>query len=154
NCNYPKLQTAGFDIEVDFCKKRGFAPTTDPFNKVTAISINYDWLENALITLVLAPDTLSKEEALEITSKFENTILCENETQLLTMFLELVQPVDILYGWNSEGYDIPYIVNRIITILGKDATKSLCFWNQYPSKRDYDRGFGKSETTYDLIGRV
>ena len=35
----PELQTAFFDIEVDFHKDKGFSPTTDPFNAITAISV-------------------------------------------------------------------------------------------------------------------
>ena len=35
----PGLQTAFFDIEVDWCSKRGFSPVEDPFNAITAISV-------------------------------------------------------------------------------------------------------------------
>ena len=38
----PRLQTAFFDIEVDFDPQRGFSPVSDPFNKITAISIYLD----------------------------------------------------------------------------------------------------------------
>ena len=46
----------------------------------------------------------------EIAKKFENTVLCETEAQLLNTFIHLIQDADILSGWNSEGFDIPYIV--------------------------------------------
>ena len=35
----PKLQTAFFDIEANFDPVKGFAPTNDPFNNITAISV-------------------------------------------------------------------------------------------------------------------
>jgi len=38
----PKLHTCFFDIEVDWDKDRGFSPTDDPFNPVTAISLYLD----------------------------------------------------------------------------------------------------------------
>jgi hypothetical protein len=41
----PKLHTAFFDIEANFDPERGFAPTTDPFNNITAISVYLDWLD-------------------------------------------------------------------------------------------------------------
>ncbi|MFN9903178.1 MAG: hypothetical protein ACK55Z_31280, partial [bacterium] len=71
--NSPKLQTAFFDIEVDFDPEKGFSPTTDPFNPVTAISLYLDWLDQ-LITLCIAPRHMSDETAWEITKKFENTL--------------------------------------------------------------------------------
>ncbi len=37
-------------------------------------------------------------------------MLFEKEKDMLDAFLELVQDADILSGWNSEGYDIPYTV--------------------------------------------
>ena len=42
-CEPPKLHTVFFDIEVDFDPEKGFSPTTDPFNPVTAISMYFDW---------------------------------------------------------------------------------------------------------------
>jgi DNA polymerase elongation subunit (family B) len=54
---------------------------------------------------------------------------------------------------NCEGFDRPYIVNRITKILGKEATRRLCLWNRYPKLRTYER-YGKESVTYDLIGRI
>lgn len=54
---------------------------------------------------------------------------------------------------NSEAYDIPYTVNRIIKVLGKPAAQRLCLWNQMPKAREFDRG-GKSQITYDLVGKI
>ena len=55
----PKLQTAFFDIEVDFHPDKGYAPTTDPFNKITAFSVYLDWLDK-LVTLVLPPKKIGR----------------------------------------------------------------------------------------------
>ena len=44
----------------------------------------------------------------EICPKFDNTVLCETEAQLPNTFLHLIEDADILSGWNSEGFDIPY----------------------------------------------
>ncbi|EPE1232798.1 hypothetical protein ACSGOQ_006075, partial [Escherichia coli] len=39
----PDLNVAFFDIETDFHKKFGYAPPSDPFNRVTAISLYQSW---------------------------------------------------------------------------------------------------------------
>jgi len=46
---------------------------------------------------------------------------CETEAILLKKFLEVLRKVNptIIIGWNSSGYDYPFITNRIIRILDK-----------------------------------
>jgi DNA polymerase elongation subunit (family B) len=148
----PRLHTAIFDIEVDFDPERGYSPTSDPFNRITAISIYLDWMEQ-LITLALPPRHMSWETAQELVQEFDNTVLFEREEDMLKMFLDVISDADVITGWNSEGYDIPYTVNRVARVLSKDDTRRFCLWNQLPKQREFER-FGATQITYDLIGRV
>ncbi len=148
----PKLQTAFFDIEVDFDPERGYSKPEDPFNAITAFSIYLDWLDK-LITLVVPPKTYSWETAQEICNRFENCYLFEKESDMLSTFLDLIEDADILSGWNSEGFDIPYTTMRITRVLSKDDTRRLCLWNQLPKQRMFER-FGAEQLTFDLYGRV
>jgi DNA polymerase elongation subunit (family B) len=148
----PKLHTAFFDIEVDFDPERGFSPVSDPFNPVTAISIYMDWLDQ-IVTLAVPPRHMSMETAQDIASEFSNCFMFEKEADMLKSFLDLIQDADILTGWNSEGYDIPYTVNRICRVLSKDDTRRMCLWNQFPKQRMFER-FGAENETFDLVGRV
>ena len=152
NAEPPKLHTAFFDIEVDFDRERGYSPTDDPFNAVTAISVYLDWLEQ-LVTLVMPPRHMSDETAQELTAEFENCLLFRNEIEMFETFFALIEDADVLTGWNSEGYDIPYCVNRVTRIMSKDDTRKFCLLGQLPKPRTYER-FGKEEQTYDLIGRI
>ena len=148
----PKLQTCFFDIEVDFDPERGFSRPEDPFNAITAISVYLDWMDK-MVTLVTPPKSMSWETAEEIAAKFDNCFLFEREQDLLSSFLDLIDDADILSGWNSEGFDIPYTVMRINRILSKDDTRRFCLWGQLPKQRMFER-FGAENLTFDLIGRV
>ena len=158
----PQLNVALFDIEVDMDPQRGYASPNDPFAAVTAISVALAW-ENRVITLALAPKTykdesgkvvpLTKELAKAICDSFPNTYLCDSEEQLLEAFLEIIEDADVISGWNSTGFDIPYLVNRIELKLSKDHTRKMCLWNLTPRKRVYTK-FGKEHFTYDLMGRI
>jgi len=150
--NSPKLQTAFFDIEVDFHQERGFSPPEDPFNAITAITVYLDWLEQC-ITLAIPPKTLTMEQAKHQVQEFDNTFLFDNEHEMLLAFLDIIQDADILSGWNSEGFDIPYTINRITRVLSKDDTRRFCLWGQLPKKRTFER-YGAEHETYDIIGRV
>jgi len=147
----PKLNVAFFDIEVDFDPERGYSTPDDPFNTITAITVYMDWL-NRLVTLAIPPKSMSIQTAQETVADFDNTFLFEREDNLLEAFLDLIEDADILSGWNSEGYDIPYTVNRITRVLSKDDTRRFCLWGQYPKQRTFER-FGAENITFDLIGR-
>jgi DNA polymerase elongation subunit (family B) len=148
----PKLHTAFFDIETDFDPVRGFSSTEEAFNPITAITVYLDWLDQ-LITLAIPPKSMSMETAREIAAEFDNTFMFEREADLLDSFLHLIDDADVLSGWNSEGYDIPYTVNRVTRILSKDDTRRFCLWGQMPKARTFER-FGKESLTFDLVGRV
>jgi len=148
----PRLHTCFFDIEADFDLERGYAPTDDPFNRVTAITLYLDWLDQ-IITLALPPSSMTMETANDLTKEFENCLLFESEVEMFEMFFALIEDADVITGWNSEVYDIPYCVNRVTRIMSKDDTRKFCLLDQLPRMRKYER-FGKEETTYDLVGRI
>ena len=89
---------------------------------------------------------MTKETAQDIVSRFENTLIFDNETDMFETFFQLIEDADVLTGWNSEGYDIPYMVNRVTRVMSKDDTRKFCLLGQLPKPREYER-FGKSETT-------
>ena len=152
NVDAPKLNVCFFDIETDFDPERGFADPSDPFMPITAITVHLQWLDS-LVTFALPPKGLTMEQAKKEVEEFPNTYLYEKEGDMLEAFLDIIQDADILTGWNSEGYDIPYTVNRVSRVLSKDDTRRFCLWKQLPKKREYEK-YGKKAETYDLIGRV
>ena len=152
NAPSPEQHVGFFDIEVDFDPLRGFSSPDDAFSPITAISVYLAWMQRNF-TMVIKPKGMSQETAEEIVAKFEDTVLCESEKELLEIFLDLIDDVDILSGWNSEGFDIPYIHNRIVQVLGKEETRRLCLWGKFPKRREYE-AYGRETITYDLVGRI
>ena len=152
NQDAPKLNIAFFDIETDFDPERGFADPADPFMPITSISVYLQWLET-MVCLAVPPKTLTMEQAEKELEGIDNVMLFEKESEMIDTFLTLIEDADILSGWNSEGYDIPYTVNRTSRVLSKDDTRRFCLWGQLPKKREYEK-YGKSAVTFDLIGRV
>ena len=152
NIDAPKLNVAFFDIEVDFDPERGYASPDDAFMPITAIAVYLQWMKT-MVCLAIPPKTLSMAEAEKQVEEFPNTMLFDNEADMLDTFLDLIQDADVLSGWNSEGFDIPYTVNRVTKALSKEDTRRFCLWNQFPKKREYEK-YGKAAVTYDFIGRV
>jgi DNA polymerase elongation subunit (family B) len=152
NQDAPKLNICFFDIEVDFDPERGYSTPEDAFMPITAITVYLKWMSK-LITLAMPPKGMKMEDAVKLVSDIPDTHLFDNEADMLETFLDLIQEADIISGWNSEGYDVPYTVNRVTRVLSKEDTKRFCLWGQLPKKREYEK-YGKSAVTYDFHGRV
>ena len=148
----PKLNVAFFDIETDFDKNTGFAEPDDPFNSIIAVAVHLAWLDQT-VCLALKPSSLSDDQAAKIVSEFDNVVLMKDEMELIDTFILLIEDADILSGWNSEGYDIPYMVNRIAKLQNFAYTSKLCLWDVRPKKRTFLM-YGKEQETYDLTGRI
>lgn len=146
------LQVAFFDIETSFDKELGWSEASEANNYITSISVHLQWIDE-IICLAVPPITLTPDEAQAIADKVGNVILFKKESEMLSAFIDVIEDADVLSGWNSEAYDIPYVVNRIKKVLGKQETRRLCLWDQEPKVREFERG-GKTQPTYDLIGRV
>lgn len=78
---------------------------------------------------------------------------CKNERDLFIKFIEYIEDdyPDVLSGWNSEFFDIPYIINRCEKILGEEHVKRLSptgniFYREILGK------FGKQQKRYYIEG--
>ena len=54
-------------------------------------------------------------------------IPCRDEGELLAKFLEIFRDIDpdIIVGWNSDYFDIPYLYYRMCNVLGQDFARHL-----------------------------
>ena len=77
---------------------------------------------------------------------------CESEIHLFKEFLifwENHQP-DIITGWNTEFFDIPYLCNRIIKLFGEDELKRLSPWGSVQEREVFK--MGRKHQTYNIQG--
>ena len=79
---------------------------------------------------------------------------CRDEASLLNKFLdfwgsESACP-DVVTGWNTRFFDIPYLVNRTAKILGVESIKRFSPWGMVDYRQITRRG--KPEDTYDIKG--
>jgi len=79
---------------------------------------------------------------------------CDNEADLLIKFItHWSQPSnvpDVVTGWNTRFFDIPYLVNRIHKLIGEAYVKRLSPWGMI-DRQDITK-MGRTQTSYDLKG--
>lgn len=80
-------------------------------------------------------------------------IKCKDEYTLCKKFIELwsMNTPDVITGWNTKFFDIPYLVNRFRKILGNDEAKKLSPWN-YITERRTVMGNGREAVIYTMEG--
>jgi len=79
-------------------------------------------------------------------------IECESEIHLLKEFLAFWERhlPDVITGWNTEFFDIPYICNRIIKLFGEDELKRLSPWGSVQAREVFK--MGRNHQTYNIQG--
>lgn len=111
-----------FDIETEM----GDALTEEYIKsapkKVTSIAW-YDKQIDEWGILILDP----KKQINYTKNENKEIIPCNTEEELLMKFLEKIREIDpdILVGWNSDYFDIPYLYYRMANTLGEDVARYL-----------------------------
>lgn len=77
---------------------------------------------------------------------------CRNEHDLCKRFLEdwQLNTPDIITGWNTRFFDIPYLINRFTKILGESEMKALSPWGYITERKMVVRG--REMIEYDIYG--
>jgi len=80
---------------------------------------------------------------------------CKNEVELLSKFLEFWSDPrytpDVITGWNTRFFDIPYIVNRMAKVLGIHEINKLSPW-QLPLEHRKIVRRGSENDVYEIPG--
>ena len=82
----------------------------------------------------------------------EHYIKCKDEWTLCKKFLQHWghNTPDVLTGWNTKFFDIPYLINRFRKILGEDETKLLSPWKYIGERKTVING--RQMIAYDIMG--
>ena len=143
------INVCSIDIEVE--SDDGFPYPEDALKPINAICVKNN-VDNIYHVWGLGKYSVSESEHGD-KIKISYTE-CASERELLTNYLnwwsrEENYP-DVVTGWNSRLFDIPYIVNRIGRVFGEDTAKQLSPWGLVQYKQIAIKG--KQMDTYDISG--
>ena len=113
-------RTMFFDIEVEVTE--GFPDVQKAQNPITSIAL-YDCTTETYFTYCFDP-----HKRIEDYTKGDEVVeFYETEYEMLNKFFQKyleIRPT-ILSGWNSEFFDIPYLYNRAVRVLGPELANLL-----------------------------
>ncbi len=135
-----KINIAVIDIEVG--SENGFPDPYKANEPITAIAVK----------------TLDGDMKVYGCGNFNNSrddvtyIKCRDEYDLCKRFLEdwKYDTPDIITGWNTRFFDIPYLVNRFVKILGEDEMKNLSPWGIVQERKTNIKG--RELISYEIYG--
>jgi DNA polymerase elongation subunit (family B) len=155
NKSTTNLNVAFYDIEIDYDKTRGMPDIyNEPYAPINAISL-YSVHTGKMLVLAVPPDKNFKmkhvsKEVLQLAE----IRLFYTEKELLLSFIDELEDVDILSGWNSEGFDDIYIYQRLKMVCGEEIVNKLSFDKaRKPYLKDKQDTLGKVNPVLVTSGR-
>ena len=137
--NFSDLKVAFLDIETE-CEN-GFPDPNRAEEKIIVITI---YCEGLYHTFALGKAVSPQKNA--------KVYEYDNEQEMLHAFIEFwkSEDYDIVTGWNTSLFDIPYLVNRIGNTMGEDAVRKLSPWGNVKTKNISMKG--KQYEVFDIVG--
>jgi DNA polymerase elongation subunit (family B) len=114
-----------FDIEVEVTD--GFPDIKKANNTITSIGFNNPITDKYFCYVLDVNDKLNLGESRKKINSDETIVSFADEYDLLNAFFKTYMEIrpTILTGWNVEFFDIPYLYNRAVHVVGKNVADLL-----------------------------
>ena len=148
----PDQVNVGFyDIEV-MKTEDGYSDAADANNPINAIAYRNNQEDKYYLWYLKEWDR--SKSSLDLTGFEVDAFYCATESNLLsafvTWFSSPVNTPDIITGWNCRFFDTPYVINRVVKVLGEEYAQKLSPWgkvNQRSVKIN-----GRDQQYYEIMG--
>jgi DNA polymerase elongation subunit (family B) len=138
-----KVKIATLDIEV--ASENGFPDVESAAEEVLLITIQ-DYSTKQIRTWGKGPFTNKQKNVIYKGFRTERELLDD----FINWWMIEENTPEVVTGWNSELYDIPYLVRRIDRILGEKLMKRLSPWGLVTERETYI--VGRKHISYDVGG--
>lgn len=136
-----------YSIDIETSSENGFPQVDNPVEEVLLITLQNNFTKDITTFGVGSFTPTVHTEHLNV-----NYIQCDTERALLFKFMDWWKEncPDVITGWNSSLFDIPYLVARTDRLLGDDHKKMYSPFGLV-SRRVINIQ-GREQTTYDVQG--
>ena len=141
NWNVDSILIVTIDIEVR-CEN-GFPNPDEAIEPLLSITIKNHQSKN-IVVWGIGDYKKSKDNVTYVNCKDENELILE-----FMSFWSKHQP-DVITGWNTDFFDVPYLVNRIKKLFGESKMKELSPWGNVSSRKVFKQG--RDQYCYDIMG--
>jgi DNA polymerase elongation subunit (family B) len=141
--NWDMEQIKVFTIDIETATENGFPDIRLANEEVLLITIK-DLQSKRIITFGSKPFVHNRDDLVYIT--------CRDEQHLLKEFMIFWQDnyPDVITGWNTDFFDVPYLIRRIDRELGESFSNKISPWGMINERKTFIKG--NEELHYDIIG--
>ena len=136
-----------FSVDIETTVENGFPDVFNPLEQILLITLQ-DNVTKKIITFGTGPFTQTSE-----TSQYDvDYRQCRDEREMLVRFLDWwsVNTPDVLTGWNTDFFDVPYLISRVERVLDDDYIKMFSPFKLV--RRNVKKIMGREQLTYEIQG--
>ena len=140
---FDKEQIKIFTVDIECTAENGFPDIENPTEELLAITVK-NQSNKQIITWGVGE---FKTDRTDVTY-----IKCNNEKSLIMEFMKfwIKNYPDVITGWNTKFFDIPYLFNRIRNLVDEKVLKRFSPWNLVERETIVVRG--RPQTHYNIFG--
>jgi DNA polymerase elongation subunit (family B) len=132
-----------FTIDIETSTENGFPDIKSANEEILLITVK-ELATKRIITFGSKTYVNPREDVIYVN--------CKDEQALLTQFLEFWSKShpDVITGWNTDFFDMPYLIRRIERELGDGESNKLSPWGYVNERKTFIKG--NEEIHYDIVG--
>jgi DNA polymerase elongation subunit (family B) len=140
---WDKDQIKIFTLDIETTCENGFPDVENPIEELLCITVK-NQSNKQIITWGTGEYKTDRSDV--------TYVQCKNENQLLFEFMKfwIKNYPDVITGWNTKFFDLPYLMNRIKMIAGDKVANKMSPWSLIKSEEIVVRG--RPQTVYTVYG--
>ena len=140
---FDKEQIKIFTVDIECTAENGFPDVENPIEELLAITVK-NQSNKQIITWGTGEFKTDRSDV--------TYIKCKNEKSLIMEFMKfwIKNYPDVITGWNTKFFDIPYLFNRIRNLVDEKVLKRFSPWNLVERETIVVRG--RPQTYYAIFG--
>ncbi len=132
-----------FTLDIECGCENGFPDVDNPIEELLCITVK-NQSNKQIISWGVGDFTTDRKDI--------TYIKCKTESHLIMEFMKfwLKNYPDVITGWNTKFFDLPYLMNRIKMVAGEKVASKMSPWNLVHREEIIVRG--RPNTYYSLLG--
>jgi DNA polymerase elongation subunit (family B) len=132
-----------FTLDIETTCENGFPDVENPIEELLCITVK-NQSNKQIITWGTGEFKTDRSDV--------TYIKCKNENQLLFEFMKfwIKNYPDVITGWNTKFFDLPYLMNRLKMVAGDKVANKFSPWGLIKSEEIVVRG--RPQTVYTIYG--
>ena len=142
-CKYDMSKVRVMNIDIECGSESGFPTVREAKEELVAITFK-DSETGKFVTLGCGKYVNTRDDVFYVK--------CADEVSLIRRFIEIYKTIepDVITGWNTKWFDMPYLIRRINNVLGESESKFLSPWGLVKEK--IDKWMGREHIIYHISG--